>query len=147
MSKTTRTRKRSNPGIQHSNLSMPAEGVGVQKPNEPPSAICHVALRCLRCRLCAYHCDCWARLEPPASQTPDAPVLLPCPQRKQADPVQMQLPMNCYLCKSQIDRPDVYIVAGPDEWSEPDDPHTWPLEPAHQDCLDRAAALIEKVTA
>jgi len=55
--------------------------------------------------------------------------------------------MNCYLCKSQIDRPDVYIVAGPDEWSEPDDPHTWPLEPAHQDCLDRAAALIEKVTA
>jgi hypothetical protein len=38
--------------------------------------------------------------------------------------------------------PDVYVVPGPDEWSEPDDPQTWPLEPAHQDCLDRAVKSL-----
>src|SRR6516164_3841564 len=72
MSKATKTRKPS--GIQHSNLATPAECVGVQAPHEPPSAICHVALRCRRCGLCAYHCSCWAELEPPITQSPDAPL-------------------------------------------------------------------------
>jgi hypothetical protein len=142
MSKSTKTRRpNTRPGI--SNLSTPAECVGVQNPNEPPSAVCHVALRCQRCKLCAYHCSCWAELEPPVTQPPDGrPQLLTGPQRKQAEAVQMDLPMNCYLCKQPISRPDVYVVAGPNKWSEPDDPHTWPLEPAHQGCLDRAVELV-----
>jgi ferredoxin len=141
MSKATKTRRPG--GIQHSNLATPAECVGVQAPNETPSAICHVALRCRRCGLCAYHCSCAAELEPPTvTQSPDAPLSMSGTQRKQPEPVQMRIPMKCYLCRQSIERPDVYVVPGPDRWSEPDDPTTWPLEPTHQDCLSRAVKLM-----
>jgi hypothetical protein len=63
-----------------------------------------------------------------------------------------QKQMNiCYLCKRTIGEPDVYIAL-PDQGPAPrrkgDDEDrnedcSW--EPAHQDCLDRAVELMEKL--
>jgi hypothetical protein len=93
VSPTKPRRLRSRRGIYHKYLITPAECVGAGAPDKRPWAICHTTLLCLRCKLCAYHRSCAAKL-PPVAQ----------PERRKpgkADPDQLAL----------CERPDLHYAA------------------------------------